>query len=36
MDLQEVECGGVDEVKLTQDRERGRSLLIVIMNFRVP
>jgi hypothetical protein len=36
MDLQEVECVGMDWVELTQDGERGRALLKVVMNFRVP
>jgi len=36
MDLQDVRCGGVDWIKLAQDRDRRRELLTAIMNLRVP
>jgi len=36
MDLQEVGCGNVDWIGLTQDRERWRTLVSVVMNLRVP
>jgi len=32
MDLQEVGCGGMDWIKLAEDRDRWRAL----MNLRVP
>jgi hypothetical protein len=31
-DLQEVGCGGLDWIELTQDRDRWGALLIVVMN----
>ena len=36
MDLQEVGSGYMDWIGLAQDRERWRTLLIAVMNLRIP
>ena len=36
MDLQEVGCGYVDWIVLTQDRDRWQTLVSAVMNLRVP
>jgi len=36
MDLQEVGCGVLDWIKLTEDRNRRRPLVSAVMNLRVP
>jgi len=36
MDLQKVECGSVDWIKLLQDRDRWQALVNAVMNLLVP
>jgi hypothetical protein len=36
MDLREIGLGGVDWIRLSQDRGRWRAVVSVVMNLRVP
>ena len=36
MDLQEVGCGYMDWIGLTQDRDRRRTLVMAVMNLQIP
>jgi len=36
MELQEVGCGGIDWIKMAEDRDRWRALVNSVMNIRVP
>jgi len=36
MDFEEIGCGDIDWIELTQDRERWRALVNAVMKLRVP
>jgi hypothetical protein len=36
MELQKVECEGVDWIEVAQDRDRWQALVNVLINLRVP
>jgi len=36
MHHQKVGCGGMDWIDLAQDRDRGRELVVAVMNLWVP
>ena len=36
MDIQEVECSGMDWIVLAEDRDRWRALVTAVMNLLVP
>ena len=36
MELQEVGCGGIDWIKLAQDKDRWQELVKAVKNFQIP